>query len=162
VRVVSVTSDQPDDALGDGRTTDDALFGPSGACLRAERGAVGGAQRTYTITLEARDASGNVTRQDVHVVVPHDQRDRCPTAEAEALSEEQVEALCVFPEVPGVTEPVELPAAVAPEPVDAGVLTSRPARIHGGCAVGGAGPREPWLVAAVLGLALARRRRAVR
>ena len=82
VRLVAVTSNEPDDAigLGDGRTVDDiqrAEFGQDDRdlMLRAERDGQGGG-RTYTLTYEARDASGNTASQSVVVSVPHDMRGR--------------------------------------------------------------------------------------
>jgi hypothetical protein len=74
VRLVSITSDQPDDGLGDGATeadiqgadfgTDDRQFQ-----LRAERSGVGSDPRIYTVVYEVADASGNVTQGSVQVVV---------------------------------------------------------------------------------------------
>jgi HYR domain len=76
VRLVSVTSSEPDDAPGggDGSTTGDirgAEFGTPDALilLRAERDA-GSPGRTYTITYTAIDASGNTTSRLAVVTVP--------------------------------------------------------------------------------------------
>jgi hypothetical protein len=75
VRLVSVTSSEPDDGAGDGATladiqgadlgTDDRTFQ-----LRAERQG-GGAGRVYTVTYQARDAHGNVATAQATVRVPH-------------------------------------------------------------------------------------------
>jgi hypothetical protein len=75
VRLVSITSNEPDDGLGDGATeadiqgadfgTDDRQFQ-----LRAERSGVGSGPRIYTVVYEVADASGNVTQGSVEVVVP--------------------------------------------------------------------------------------------
>jgi hypothetical protein len=77
VRLISVVSSEPDNGLGDGDTpndiqgvsvgTDDRQFK-----LRAERSAQGSG-RTYTITYQATDASGNSTRKQVTVFVPMSQ-----------------------------------------------------------------------------------------
>ena len=71
VKIVSVTSDEPADAQGSGSTGPDVRFGATTACVRAERSGTGSG-RSYTVELEARDASGNVSRKSVKVVVPHD------------------------------------------------------------------------------------------
>lgn len=70
----SITSNEPDNGLGDG----DAPFDIQGAAtgtfdtsfqLRAERSG-GGSGRTYTVTYAATDASGNVTTVSATVLVP--------------------------------------------------------------------------------------------
>jgi DNA-binding beta-propeller fold protein YncE len=71
VRIVRVESNEPLNGIGDGNTTPDAIFGDTGACLRAERGG-GGGGRVYRVVLQARDASGNVREAVVHVRVPQD------------------------------------------------------------------------------------------
>lgn len=77
VHVTSVTSDEPEDAQGngDGKTLDDIRIAcPNSVQLRAER--QGGGQhngRVYTIHYEVADASGNVSRDTCKVSVPHDQ-----------------------------------------------------------------------------------------
>jgi len=76
VRLASITSDEPDNGRGDGNTTGDVAGAEFGADdrefqLRAERRG-GGAGRTYTVTYEAVDASGNVAAAAATVFVPHD------------------------------------------------------------------------------------------
>jgi hypothetical protein len=80
LRLVDARSDEPDDArgVGDGHTVGDiqeADLGIDDRCvlLRAERDGTGDG-RTYTLTYEAEDWAGNVARQEVEVVVPHDLR----------------------------------------------------------------------------------------
>ena len=65
-RIVKVASSEGE---GDWRLTGDLSLE-----LRAER-AGDGPGRVYTITLESRDASGNVGQATVEVTVPHDQGD---------------------------------------------------------------------------------------
>ncbi len=89
VKIVSVTSDEPADAPGSGSTGRDVRFGPTTACVRAERSG-SGSGRSYTVELEARDASGNVSRKSVKVIVPHDgeEHPECQKARGlDALSE---------------------------------------------------------------------------
>jgi hypothetical protein len=72
VSLVSVTSSEPDDAVGegDGHTTGDVVIGADGQIqLRAER-AGGGPGRTYTLTYRAVDGNGNVTTTAATVRVP--------------------------------------------------------------------------------------------
>ena len=68
VRVSNVSSDQPANGIGDGDTDSDVSWTDDTFCVRNER--TGGTSRTYTVVIEARDASGNKTTQDVRVVVP--------------------------------------------------------------------------------------------
>jgi uncharacterized repeat protein (TIGR01451 family) len=77
IRLVSIVSNEAPDAQGSGNTgpdvqeaalgTDDRQF-----LLRAERSGKG-VGRFYTITYEAEDGSGNVTRSTVTVTVPKSQ-----------------------------------------------------------------------------------------
>jgi M6 family metalloprotease-like protein len=73
LRLVSVTSSEPEDGRGDGNTAPDVVGAALGTDdrsfqLRAERQG-GGAGRTYTITYEAGDASGNTTSATIVVAV---------------------------------------------------------------------------------------------
>jgi hypothetical protein len=77
ITLKSITSDEPDDGLGDGDTADDiqgAAFGADDRSflLRSERGG-GGDGRTYTVCYEAVDGSGNVGEGCATVEVTHDQ-----------------------------------------------------------------------------------------
>ena len=73
-RIVSVTSNEPDNGLGDGDTSGDyEITGPMAVKLRAER-AGNGSGRIYTITVEAADEAGNTTTAQVEVRVPHSRR----------------------------------------------------------------------------------------
>lgn len=67
-RITSVTSNEPQNPVA----PDWKITGPLSVNLRAERS--GRAKRTYTVVVECEDASGNVSRVSVDVVVPHDQR----------------------------------------------------------------------------------------
>jgi len=76
VRLLSITSDEPDDGLGDGDEPDDIQEETLGTAdfdflLRSERqGPVDG--RVYTVCYEAEDESGNVGTGCATVVVTHD------------------------------------------------------------------------------------------
>lgn len=77
VTLVSITSNEADNGLGDGDTANDiqnAAFGTDDRmfALRAERSG-SGAGRIYTATYQAKDKSGNTSTATVQVVVPHDQ-----------------------------------------------------------------------------------------
>jgi hypothetical protein len=75
VKLLAITSNEPDNGLGDGDTpsdiqgivlgTDDRSFQ-----LRAERSG-SGSGRHYTITYQAQDGSGNTTVREVSVTVPN-------------------------------------------------------------------------------------------
>lgn len=73
VRIVSITSSEP--------ASGQAAFGfdTDSACLRSER-LGSGAGRSYTITLEARDASGNVSHVTTTVSVPKASSSGCAVA----------------------------------------------------------------------------------
>ena len=75
IRLVSITSNEPDNGLGDGDTPGDiqeADFSQDDRTflLRAERSGRGSG-RVYTITYVAEDASGNQTSKQATVTVPH-------------------------------------------------------------------------------------------
>lgn len=70
---VSITSNEPDNAkgIGDGNTVDDIVIVDDFTFeLRAERGG-NGSGRTYTITYQATDASGNTAQASATVTVKH-------------------------------------------------------------------------------------------
>ena len=70
VRLVSITSNEPDNGLGDGHTPDDiVIIDDFTFDLRAERSGIGSG-RIYTITYEVTDACGNTTMQSATVIVP--------------------------------------------------------------------------------------------
>jgi endo-1,4-beta-xylanase len=77
VKLLSITSNEPDNGLGDGGHgqrhqggaigTDDRTF-----LLRAERSGLGSG-RVYTVIYEAKDASGNASTGQATVTVPKSQ-----------------------------------------------------------------------------------------
>jgi hypothetical protein len=70
--LVSVTSNEPDEGLGDGDTANDiVILDDHTFDLRAERSGRG-AGRVYTITYQARDACGNTNLASATVSVSHD------------------------------------------------------------------------------------------
>lgn len=72
-RIVSATSNEPDNGLGDGDTANDIVItGNMTLNLRAERSGKGNG-RIYTITVEAKDAAGNSSTRTVTVSVPKNQ-----------------------------------------------------------------------------------------
>lgn len=80
VTLVAVLSDEEDDAMGDGSTTEDIQDAEIGTddrafALRAERSGTGDG-RVYTIVYQARDFAGNVSEASTTVVVPLNRSDR--------------------------------------------------------------------------------------
>ena len=70
LKIISVTSNEPDNGLGDGDTANDIeISGDLTVNLRAERSGKGNG-RTYTITVEAKDAVGNSSTSTCTVFVP--------------------------------------------------------------------------------------------
>ncbi|HEX3071670.1 MAG TPA: hypothetical protein VHX14_24115, partial [Thermoanaerobaculia bacterium] len=80
--IVSVTSNEADNANGDGDTTPDILItGPLTVQLRAERdGGTSGTPRIYTITVATSDASGNTAHGTVTVSVSQASNGKGPDA----------------------------------------------------------------------------------
>jgi hypothetical protein len=76
IYVASVTSNEPDNGLGDGDTSGDVSFGAGAICVRRERSGTGPG-RTYTAIVEARDSSGNRAQQRVVITVPHSNQLGC-------------------------------------------------------------------------------------
>lgn len=74
VVIAQVSSDEPDDGLGDGSTINDIVIAPDckSVQLRAERQG-GGNGRVYTITFKVSDAEGNTTTATAKVTVPKSQ-----------------------------------------------------------------------------------------
>lgn len=73
VQIVSVTSSQPVNGTGDGDAAPDwEITGPMTVQLRSER--AGNDDRTYTIYVEATDASGNTSTRSVTVKVTQSRR----------------------------------------------------------------------------------------
>jgi hypothetical protein len=76
VKLVSITSDEPDNDKGDGNTVgdiQDADLGTRDTCfdLRSERAGIGDG-RKYTIVYSAEDFSHNIAYNTTAVCVPHD------------------------------------------------------------------------------------------
>src|SRR5258705_542684 len=74
VSLVGITSNQGQNALGDGNTSTDIVIDNGHIFLRAERTGTSKEDRIYTITYMARDATGNIGTGTATVTVPHDQR----------------------------------------------------------------------------------------
>jgi len=74
-RIITVSSNEPENGLGDGDTAPDwEITGDLTVNLRAERSGTGSG-RVYTIMVQCTDTSGNnSTPRMVTVTVPHDQR----------------------------------------------------------------------------------------
>ncbi len=73
VDLVSITSNEDQNDLGDGNTESDIVVENGTIYLRAERSGLGN-DRIYTITYRARDAAGNTSTASATVTVPHDKR----------------------------------------------------------------------------------------
>lgn len=70
--IVSITSNEDENGLGDGNTPTDWVYAGLRTKLRAERSGNGN-DRIYTITINVTDESGNVATGTAEVTVPHDQ-----------------------------------------------------------------------------------------
>jgi hypothetical protein len=77
VAVVSVSSSEPEDCNGDGKTHNDIkIYCPNTVKLRAERQG-GGDGRIYTVVYQAKMADGSMQDLTAYVYVPHDNGDEC-------------------------------------------------------------------------------------
>jgi hypothetical protein len=85
LKVIGVTSNQPDNGGGSGNTTPDYTFNSTGVCLRSERCGTIDTPRVYTITFEATDGNISVTKS-VDVVVDHSQDGTsCPLVDSSRI-----------------------------------------------------------------------------
>jgi len=76
--ILAIYSDEPENANGDGNTTDDVvILDHSSFMVRAERQG-GGNGRMYVVSFEISDAAGNRAELQCHVGVPHDQSGNPP------------------------------------------------------------------------------------
>jgi uncharacterized protein (TIGR03382 family) len=118
VYVKAVTSDQPANGGGQGSTAPDFVFGSGAVCLRSERQGTAPRGRTYTITLGARDATGNESTREVRVTVPHDQSGtKCPRVPASLIVADGDPACsAAVPGAPAVSAPPESPPAAPSSP----------------------------------------------
>jgi hypothetical protein len=87
VKIVSVSSDEPDDSTADGMTLNDIVIG--GDCksvqVRAERkGDSNG--RVYIVTLKVTDTAGNTTTTTARVSVPSSQNGAAAIADAPSFT----------------------------------------------------------------------------
>jgi hypothetical protein len=73
ITLVSITSNEPDNGIGDGNTVNDiVVINDFTFNIRAERSGTG-TGRIYTITYKATDVSGNFAMVSVTIDVPHNQ-----------------------------------------------------------------------------------------
>lgn len=73
--LVAGSSNEPDNATGEGNTAPDVVISGGVVQLRAEpSGSSNG--RIYTVTATAADVAGNVANSTSTCAVPHDQRKR--------------------------------------------------------------------------------------
>ena len=79
--IIDVTSSQPPLGGGSGDTAPDVAWGSSSFCARSERDGMTGTARVYTVTIAARDASGNVAQAIATVSAAHDQSAPCPSVD---------------------------------------------------------------------------------
>jgi probable HAF family extracellular repeat protein len=81
-RIVSIISSDPITGQGDNTAPDFRITGPLTAEVRAERAKT---SRVYTITIECRDAAGNVSARKIFVSVPKG-NDKNAVAESKVLA----------------------------------------------------------------------------
>ena len=86
LKIIGVTSNQPENGGGSGNMSPDYTFNSTGVCLRAERDGTCKSDRVYTITFEATDGNISVTNT-VDVVVNHSQNG-CASTTAREVAED--------------------------------------------------------------------------
>jgi len=76
-KIISVSSNEPEDGVGDGHHIPDwEITGDLTVDLRAERSGIG-SDRIYTITVECTDDASDITATaTAEVLVPHDQKEK--------------------------------------------------------------------------------------
>ncbi|OGG45999.1 MAG: hypothetical protein A3F84_23910 [Candidatus Handelsmanbacteria bacterium RIFCSPLOWO2_12_FULL_64_10] len=122
---VTVTSNEPDNGLGDGDTALDWEVkknqdGTFDVWVRAERSGKGSG-RIYTITATTRDASGNEAMSSATVTVGHDQGKRSAKVSASGL-EEIPETFGIDQNSPNPFNPVTTIRYALPEGVDVQIV----------------------------------------
>jgi hypothetical protein len=73
IKVTACTSNQDENANGDGNSVLDCVVENDKLCIRAERQGISQEDRVYTVTVEVTDDAGNTASKDFEVDVPHDQ-----------------------------------------------------------------------------------------
>lgn len=86
LKIIGVTSNQPNNGGGSGNTDTDYTFNSTGVCLRAEREGTCRDDRIYTITFEASD--GNVSVTNTVQVVVHHAQGSCPSTQNREVGED--------------------------------------------------------------------------
>jgi hypothetical protein len=82
VRIVDVQSNQPANGGGSGNTSPDVFFKDDAFCVRSEREGTVATPREYTVTVQAKDFSGNTTTKTTIITVGHDQAGmKCPNVD---------------------------------------------------------------------------------
>jgi hypothetical protein len=89
-RIVDIVDSQQAVESGMGNTSNDSKHGEQAMCLRAERAGTSSNPREYVVVFEVRDASGNTTRRNVAVPVPHDAStgSKCLSSRLEFVSDD--------------------------------------------------------------------------
>jgi len=146
LRIVNVVSNQPPLGGGSGNMAPDVVFGPSSLCVRAERDGTVRAERTYTVTVEARDHHGNVVQKDFVISVPHDQGGgRCAHPDATRIVADD-DPRCNAPSVTSPLTPLA-PGNLHPENQES-IVPGSP----GACSMGGRSAATPWASLAMIAL----------
>jgi hypothetical protein len=108
-RIVEITSSPTTPAKGKKKKGPDwAIKGDLTASLRAERSGQDRDGRTYTLTIECRDESGNASTSQVTVLVPHDQGKKDQPPKNEKAVKQPAPEKAVKPPMP---EKAKQPAA---------------------------------------------------
>ncbi len=123
VEIVSASS-EPDNANGDGDTTEDLVVGSDGICVRAERKGSGDG-RTYFVTVRATDDAGNVSEETLELVVPHDRSEGGAECRRGTVDECPFEPLDEAPDGSSCTAASGTPTALFPALVVLGLAIYR-------------------------------------
>jgi hypothetical protein len=122
-RIVEITSSPTAPAKGKKKKGPDwAIKGDLTASLRAERSGQDRDGRTYTLTIECRDESGNASTSHVTVLVPHDQGKKDQPPKNEKAVKQPAPEKAVKPPMP---EKAKQPAAPSNNSAKANAATSK-------------------------------------
>lgn len=127
LRIIDVRSNQPSLGGGSGNTDPDVLFGESAFCVRAERAGTSKTDREYIATVQARDATGNLSTKEVAVHVQHDQGGaKCTKVDPDRIVDDADPRCTETRRGLGLAHDKETPMAVAERPVAAPAQAAPP------------------------------------
>ena len=160
LRFTAASSNQPDDAEGDGATTGDSVLFNDHVCLRAERQGNNAEPRRYLVGLHAFDRFGNASDPVIDVEVRHDQGSGSTCTDTAAEGADDGDARCAAQDGGGSADADDMHPPKSALPVGVGSPGNEPssaAKPSANPSCAAAGAASPLLL--VGAMLLVRRRR---